>query len=247
MAKLIKQWIDAGPLHLEILRPRGSRSDTDQVRQAKRKLSSEAQKRLNDKHSSFRLELDLACNYVPGDLILTLTYDPEHLPFRRSQCANALKYFRRKLAEEYGQHGAALCAHWNIENKHGEGRWHHHMVINAADVDYQTITALWGRGDVYFDRLRLDKDHSYEALARYMTKERPDKPGQRCWSCTRTAKHPIIETALVDADTTLNPPKGSQLVERKTGKNQYGRTEYIKYLNAELPRRKTNHRKKQKR
>ena len=230
-------------LHIETLTSRIQKSDLPKTRRQKKEYTSQAQQYLNNKLSSFNLELDLACNYIPGDLILTLTYNDEHLPFRRQQCFSNMKYFRKKLSEEY--------------KKHGDGRWHHHAVINAADIEYQTIVDLWGRGNIKFQRLLLGKhkdpknpktmkEYSYAGLATYMTKERPDKPGQRCWTCTRTAKHPVIETALVDANTTLNPPPGSQLLSTKKEKEHGARLEYIKYLNAELPHRNTSMRRKKK-
>lgn len=257
MPKMTKKWIDAGPLHLEILTSRILRSDSPKTRQAKKLMSSAAQKLLNDKRSALRLELDLAANYLPGDLVATLTFDDEHLPFRRRQVFTALKYFRKKLSAEYRSRGATLVMHSSIEHKHGDGRWHVHAVMNAADVDYQRIAELWGRGDVHFCRLLIGKHHdpddpktvkeySYEGLAKYMTKERPDKPGDRCWTCTQSAKHPTIETALVDADTVLNPPKGARLLDSDKKKNQFCRLEYIKWIDAEPERSKTSKRRKKK-
>lgn len=208
MPKMTKKWIDAGPLHIEVLTSRIQRNDSPKTRQEKKKLTSTAQQLINSKLSKQKLELELAANYVPGDLILTLTYDDEHLPSRRQQCFQAMKYFRKKLSAEYRKHGAELVMYSNIEHRHGEGRWHHHAVINAADLDYQTITELWGRGYIKFQRLMIGKhkdpkapgaikDYSYEGLAAYMTKERQDKPSQRCWTCTKNARHPTIETALI--------------------------------------------------
>lgn len=257
MPKMTKKWIDAGPLHIEVLTSRIQRNDSPKTRQEKKKLTSTAQQFINSKLSTQKLELDLAANYVPGDLILTLTYDDEHLPFRRQQCFAPMKYFRKKLADEYKKHGAELVMHSNIEHKHGDARWHHHVVINAADVDYKTIEGLWGRGRVKFQRLligkhkdpknpKILKEYSYEGLATYMTKEKPDKPSQRRWTCTMNAKHPTIESALVDADTTLQPPPGSQQLDSDKKKNRFGRMEYIKYLNATLPHRKTSKRRKKK-
>lgn len=257
MAKMTRKFIDAGFLHYVLLYPRITRADNEQARQAKKKMTTAAQQMLNNKTSTMKLELDLAANYRPGDLVLTLTYDDEHLPFRRSQCISALKYFRQKLAEEYRRHGATMVMHWNTEHRHGEARWHHHAVMNAADVDYQRILELWGRGGIKFERLKIGthpdpkcpgktKDYSYGGLAAYMTKERPDKPSQRCWSYTLTAKHPTVETETVDVDTTLNPPKGAQLLERSSDRNRFGRYERIKFQDTNQTRRTTAKRRKKK-
>lgn len=257
MAKMTRKFIDAGWLHYILLYPRIARSDDEPTRKAKRKMTTAAQQRLNNRNSTLKLELDLATNYRPGDLVVTLTYDDDHLPFRRSQCNSALKYYRRKLSAEYKAHGATLVMHWNTEHRHGDARWHHHTVMNAADIDYQRIAELWGRGNLKFERLKLGthpdpkrpgktKEYSYGGLAAYMTKERPDKPSSRCWSYTLTAKHPTIETETVDADTTLNPPKGARLLERSSEKNAFGRYERVKYQDADQPRRTTKKRRRKK-
>lgn len=257
MAKLIRKYIDAGPLHYVMLYPKIARNDSERGRKAKRKMTTAAQQQLNNRYSTMRLELDLAANYLPGDLFITLTYDDDHLPFRRSQCMQNLSFFREKLSAEYKKRGAALTMHWAYEHKHGDARWHIHAVANAADVDFQVIASLWRRGNVEIRRLKLGthpdpehpghtKEYSYGALAQYMTKERPDKLGQRSWSYTMNARHPTMDYETVDADTTLNAPRGAHLLERETQKNEFGKYERIKFMDADPARRATAKRRKHK-
>ena len=77
---------DAQELHgirLEDLESRPANAvpvtDSPRARASKRKLSSEAQKRMNAKYSYQKLELMLAANFLPGDLVVSLTYDDRHL------------------------------------------------------------------------------------------------------------------------------------------------------------------------
>lgn len=226
-----KKIISAGPLVLEAIYPRGSAQDSPRVRAGKRRLSSEAQQRLNQKHSFRKLELLLAANFVPGDWVVTLTYDDEHLPRSRQQAVARLKEFRRLLSQRRKQRGQQLVMVWNAENVFDQGRWHHHCVINACGEDFALLRELWPWGsDVEIQTLRIDRDHSYEAIARYLCKEQRERPALRSWSYTRSCRQPEIETMAVPDDTPLQPPKGATIYEDQRRQNEFGSWRYVKYL-----------------
>lgn len=226
-----KKIISAGPLVLEAIYPRASRWDSTRARGAKRKLSSEAQQRMNAKYSYQKLELMLAANFRPGDLIVTLTYDEAHLPRTREAACAKLKAFRAKLSALRKSSGSELLMIWASENVFSFGRWHHHCVINAAGEDYDALRALWGNGEnMEIRRLRIDKEHSYEALARYLCKEARERPGLRSWSYTRTCRQPEVETFAVPDDTPLQPPKGATVYVDARETNEWGSWRVVKYL-----------------
>ncbi len=79
MAKM-KKIIVAGLLVKELIYPMVTRYDSPRTRAGKRHVSSEAQQRMNAIYSWQKLELMLAANYLPGDLVIVLTYDDAHLP-----------------------------------------------------------------------------------------------------------------------------------------------------------------------
>ena len=221
---------------MEAIYPRGSGSDTPRQRAEKRKLSSEAQQRMNAKYSYQKLELQLAANYGPGDLFVTVTYDDAHLPADRAAAEACFKYFLRKLRAARGRK-AVPVVHWNTEHKHEhddyyqDRRWHHHFFLDASGEDFEMIRRCWIYGaNIEIRKLKIDKDHSYEALARYLCKESRDRPGLRCWSYTRSAKHPEIETFAVPDDTPLQPPKGATVYEEASDRTEYGSYRYVKYL-----------------
>ena len=223
--------VTAGPLVVEAIYPRGSAQDSPRVRAGKRKLSSEAQQRLNAKHSYQKLELLLAANFVPGDLVVTLTYDPEHLPRSRTQAVARLKEFRRVLSALRRARGEKLRMVWNAENVFELGRWHHHCVLNACGEDFEALRALWPWGaQIEIQRLRIDRDHSYEALARYLCKEARERPNLRSWSYTRSCRQPEIESVPVPDDTPLQPPKGATVYEDERHANEFGAWRVVKYL-----------------
>ena len=224
-----KKIIVAGPLVLESVYPAANRWDTPRARAAKSKLSSEAQQRMNRKYSYQKLELMLAANFRPGDLVCTLTYDDAHLPRDRAAASEKLKAFRESLSKLRRKSGDGLRMIWCTEHKHGDGRWHHHAVINATGDDYRTILAAWRQGEIEIKPLRVDKDKNYETLARYMTKEAPGN-SKRAWSYTRSCRKPEVETFRVEDDATLQAPKGATTIEDESRRTEYGSYRYIKYL-----------------
>lgn len=225
-----KKIVSAGPLVLEAVYPRCSRWDSPRARGAKRKLSSEAQQRMNIKHSFQKLELMLAANFGPGDLMATPTYDEEHLP-RSREAANAhLKKFRADLSALRKRSGRELRMVFNTENVFGLGRWHHHCVLNAVGEDFEAIRRLWPYGNVEIRKIKIDKDHTYEALARYLCKEARERPGLRSWSYTRNCRKPEIEVFPVPDDTPLQAPKGATVYEDASDRTEFGSYRYVKYL-----------------
>ena len=226
-----KKIIHAGSLVVEAIYPRMSRSDSPKVRAAKRKASSEAQRRMNKIYSYQKLELLLAANFRPGDLVITLTCDDAHLPKNRKEASAQLKYFRASLTAARKRRGQELVMVWSTEHRHGEGRWHHHCVINATGDDYDLIRKLWIYGsDIEIKPLRVDREKNYESLAKYMAKEDREKLGLRSWSYTRNAKKPEVETFRVEDETQLQAPKGSMILAEVSERTEYASYKVIKYL-----------------
>lgn len=238
----------AGMLVKEAVYSRPGSRESARIRAAKRKASTEAQKRMNAKHSWEKLELMLAANFMPGDLVITLTYDDEHLPETRAAAADRLKRFRRQLSDLRQDRGTELVMIWTTENKSNEGRWHHHCVINATGEDYQEILRLWVWGsDIEIKPLKLNREKNYESLARYMCKEARERPGLRSWSSTRNCRRPETETFTVPDDTDVEIPKDSMTIADAYVRTDYGEYHFIKYIAGEPQqiRRRRIHAKRQ--
>ena len=212
-----KKIIVAGSLVVEALYSRAQRSDSPKVRAAKQRASSEAQARMNRKYRYQRLELMLAANFRPGDLVVTLTCDDQHLPVSRKEASAQLKYFRSRLTAQRQKQGQDLVMVWSTEHKHGEGRWHHHCVINATGEEHDHIRKQCSL---------LSKI----AYLQYMAKEDREHPGQRNWSYTRNAAKPEFETFRVEDDTQLQAPKGSTILSDASERTEYASYKVIKYL-----------------
>lgn len=232
MAKF-KKIIVAGPLVVETVYPAPSPRDSAGVRAGKKALSSQAQQRMNLKYSYQKLELEIAANFGVGDLYATFTYDETHLPRSRKDANNRVALFMRRLRTARKAAGQELRYIYVTEHKHGDGRWHHHLLINATGDDYAQIRKLWGQGGIEFVKIRIDRDKNYETLARYLCKEQRDKVGLRLWSGSRNLRKPERECFRVPNDTPLTPPHNA-MVLTDTGDvtTAYGHFRYIKYLTA---------------
>lgn len=230
--------ITAGLLVIEAIYPRAERPDSDRARAAKRKASSEAQKRLNARHSWEKLERLAAANYRPGDLWVTVTYDDDHLPQSRKEAEARFDYFLQKLRRERGRMGQKVVCISNTEHKHDHEdyfqnrRWHHHFFLNATGDDFELIRRCWIYGDnIEIKRIRLDKENTFEALARYMCKEAPDKVGLHPWRYTRsTIQQPEVDTRRVDSDEQIRIPRGALLLQDERGESVYSKWRVVKYL-----------------
>lgn len=228
-----KKMIVAGALVREVIYSRAAGREPAAVRQAKRKTSTEAQQRLNARLSWEKLELMLAANFVPGDLVATLTFDDDHLPPDRKTAAARLKKFRGELARIRAEKSEELRMIWTLENKLGTGRWHVHAVINTTGGDFGDILRCWPYGsEVRIEKLELNKSRNYETLARYMCKEARERPGLRCWSTTRSCRKPEVEVWQVPDDERIEIPAGATVIQEETKRTEWAEFAYAKYLMA---------------
>ena len=228
-----KKIIVAGALVREVIYTRAASRDRAVIRQAKRKVSTEAQQRLNARYSWEKLELMLAANFLPRDLVVTLTFDDQHLPATRAEAAARLKKFRSELARIRAAAGQEMRMIWTIENKSGDGRWHVHLVTNQTGDDFREILRCWPcGGNTEIRRLRVDKQKNYESLARYMCKEARERSGLRSWSYTRSCRHPEVETFPVSDDTRIEVPEDATVIVQEQKRTERAEFEFVKYLAA---------------
>lgn len=171
----------------------------------------------------------MAANFGKGDLFCTLTYNDQHLPKNRAAATRRLQNFWRKLRANRGE--ADLRYLYITEGKHGEGRLHHHALINATGEDFAKVQELWPYGAVELKTIRIDRDKNHESLARYFCKEQREKVGQRLWSCSRNLKKPEVETYYVEDDASLIAPPGALVLEDSGDRvTEYGHFRFLKFL-----------------
>lgn len=232
--------IKAGRLVTAVLYTQATAADEPPVRAAKTKISTAARQRLNRRASWQKLETVLAANFDREDLFVTLTYRDLDLPHSREQAVRCLNDFLQQLRETRRARGQEMLYVKNAEHmtdQGTEGRWHHHLVINATGNDYEEIRALWYRyGDNVDIQLLLDDGWDYESRARYLCKERPPA-GKQAWTPSRGMKRPQRSSELVEDALTLAAPPGAMVIETQTVDNGWGSYVYLKYLLPYKPRR----------
>lgn len=168
-----------------------------EMKRARKHVSREAQRRLNDRNAVRKLIRLVACNFGRGDLMVTLTYGDEGIPDfhgvqkdvrnfirrlkdRRVKAGlDELKYiysvegFRHEAADTAEQEalpGVFEQAPEIVERKGGVSpRPHVHMILSGG-LERDVIENLWGRGWANCRQLQPDRYTGLEALSRYMVK-----------------------------------------------------------------------------
>ena len=233
MAKTMKI-VTAGPYQKKILYSRGHRSDSPKQRAAKRRASSEAQKRLNLKNSREKLKLTLAAAFptAGSGWVCVLTYRDECLPHSWDEATAIVNEFRKSMRRERRRLGLPFLMASNIEEHSSRHqRLHHHAVINNTGEDFALIRRCWKWGEVLeFHPMWVDKEQNWETLAAYMTKETPEKLGKHGWTATRNCPKPEVETFTVSDDTTLQAPAGTHLISSERRRDEWASWELIEYV-----------------
>ena len=225
-----KRVITAGRLVKEVIYTVPQPRDGERVRAGRSKLTTAAQRALNYRTAQGRLEMLLAANFDKRDLFCTLTYRDDCLPVKLADAKKNIRVFLRLLRRERQRHGEDLKYVYVTEGRHGDKRYHHHIVVNATSLDdLEMICSLWQYGDM-IDVKRIE-GREYIDVARYITKEgAEDKPvGAQMWTRSRNLVLPRVESFFVPDDEPLQPPPGAHVLEREVKQNEYGSFSYLKY------------------
>lgn len=140
-----KKTITAGCIVKTILYTAPQPRDGERVRAVKSRMTTAAQKAMNDKTARGRLELLMAANFTGRDLFITLTYRDADLPAQRRDAIATIRKFLRDMRMLRKKKGQDFRYIYTTENKHGAGRLHHHLVINATERDIETLRSLWSQ------------------------------------------------------------------------------------------------------
>ena len=200
MSKILRK-IQSGRLVYAVVYTAPTAGDSPRQRAQKRQASTAAREKLNARTSFQKLERTLAANFDDGDLFLTLTYDDKHLPDGR-EAARRIRSFLSRLRKARKERGQLLHYIYVTEGCNPGGRLHHHVVLNATGDDLEEIRRLWIYGDnLELRRLTFHRDHTYEDLASYLTKEPREwghpQVGERTWTPSLGLAHPEPETETV--------------------------------------------------
>lgn len=225
-----KKVITAGNLVKTVVYTVPGPRDSEHVRAAKSRATTAAQKALNYKTAQGKLEFILAANFTGNDLFCTLTYRNGNLPRTAAEAKKNIRSFWRALRNARKKQGQPLKYVYVTEGKHGDKRYHHHIVINATPGnDLETICSLWKYGDIV--EVERIGTHEFIEIARYITKESAEgKPvGAQMWTASRNMEKPKVESYFVPDDETIQAPPGAFVLEKREEINEHGSFCYLKY------------------
>lgn len=229
----------AGPLVKECraLRPRLSREDSPWERGEKNKLLRPGRDACIGRSRVDRLEMLLALFGVEG-IHYTLTYDDEHLPpdFQAHRAMwRCLLYQLRKW------HPAPLDYVYCLEGRHGDHRYHIHLILRESDFPPAVLRHLWTFGaDVDSEPLLLSQRDTYRRMAKYLNKEATDGVtipiGARTWVASQSLRQqlPPVEVWR-DESGSIPIPDAVDVSGRHQVENSFGSYYYAWYI-EEQPR-----------
>lgn len=228
----------AGPLVKECraLRPRLGASDTRQDIQDKRTLQRSAHSAVNRTQVD-RLELRLALFGYTGQHY-TFTYDDWHLPHDYEGVRRYFRAFRERqkrwLHDPFDWVGC-------IEGKHGDHRYHIHMVLRDENFPPEVARHLWKGGEVDDEPVLL-KEGGYRRLAEYLNKERPDgfviPIGKHPWSCSLNLSRSLPPPERwTDTSGVIEIPDDVIWARRGGCQNDFGSYYYASYI---LPKKRAS-------
>lgn len=182
-------------------------------RRRKCEVSTPQQRALNNKNAVRYLEAITHANFGKDDLLLGLSYSPEHLPRDEAEAKKQFGNFIRRL--NYQRKKKKLPpAKWIVVTEVGKkGRIHHHVIMDGQ-LDRDEVEAVWRRG--YANTRRLQPDHKQGLLPviRYIAKtfkEDGQPKGRRKWDCSK--KNLIKPWASINDDPRMMSKKRIRLMK----------------------------------
>lgn len=212
------------------LRPKLTPEDTRDDRKAKNEIIRYAHSAVCRTQAD-RLELRLALFGYEGQHY-TLTYDNLYLPRDFQGVRKSLRAFMGRAKR--WRHGEPFDWIYAIEGKHGDHRYHIHMVLRDSDFPPAVVRHLWKTGEVD-DEPVLRKEGGYRRLAEYLNKESSDgfviPVGRHPWSCSRSLSQQLQPPEKWrDASGVIEIPDQVIWARRGERTNDFGSYYYGSYI-----------------
>lgn len=233
-----KQWYcvqqQAGALVKECraIRPRLSADDTAYERGGKNKIllppgdSSVCRTRVD------RLELRLALFGDEGR-VYCLTFDPEHEPEKFADVRRAWRSFLRRLKLHKD---GAFDYIYLIEGRHGDHRYHMHLVLRNSDFSPAEVMSLWRFGSIASSEpLLLHSKDTYRRTAKYFCKEQTDgiviPMSARQWVASRSLSRKLPPPDIFTSKSGWIPiPEKVRVSGTYSTSNEFGQYRYAWYI-----------------
>lgn len=203
-------------------------------RRAATRCSSDLRQKMNDRTSAQKFRRLIACNFLPGDFVVSLTYSSDALPPTPEQARDRyLKPFINKLRKFVAESCELPLKYMYVtEGLHGDHRLHHHMIVQNLPGIKTAIRDLWKpNGDnVGFEQIA---SRGYSVWASYLTKE-PRKTGRRrvgdrMWTPSLNLEKPTVVTFEVDDSWQYELPANVFVEHNETVRNEWFCCQYISF------------------
>lgn len=180
-------------------------------REAKQGITSEAQKRVNQRKASTKLRRLMNANFEDGDLLIRLDFHKAYFPSGSLDMQDLMTKAIRKLRTEYKKLNKELKYVYVKEIGPRGGR-HIHMVISKCDTD--TLRKCWPFGGIHVDP--LISNGQYGKIADYFikyaarTEETEGELVGKRWYASRNLTKPKITKKVISANTFRKDVKGKR-------------------------------------
>ena len=184
----------------------------------KRKPSTEAQKKLNQRHREEKLVRLLRANFTPEDLEIHLTYRGKQPESDEEAARNQRNYIRRiqRLRKKMGLPPLKYIA-VTERGKRG-GRYHHHITVNGG-IDRDTLESMWEYGYANSRRLQFTED-GLAGLGNYIVKS---PAGKKAW----TASKNLVDPEPVTRDGRISGRKAWELAKSLESGEKFAKFERL--------------------
>lgn len=157
-------------------------------RRGKRRASSEAQKKLNQRHREEKLVRLLHANFTPDDLEIHLTYETQ--PESPEEAARLVRNFIRRVQRARKKQGLTPLKYIDVTERGSKnGRYHHHVTLSGG-MDRDELESLWGLGYANSRRLQFTES-GLAGLGHYIVK---DPVGKKAWNASKNLIDPEPKT-----------------------------------------------------
>lgn len=207
-----------------------------------RHISSEKKRLSNFRAAKNKFRALVYGNVTPEWSIVTLTYDNEHAPQNKKGVRPSWRQFSNLARRWANERGMDFKYFRVIEDKHGAGRPHIHLLCNIPISMREAFLTLWAFGCYECQDMRqVDTDPGgnvdAEGLTRYLNKERRNLD-ERLYTTSRNLNkieklppEPIPNETEIE-DIAL--PENHYILDRQEWRGLYG---YIGAIDFIVPQR----------
>ena len=191
----------------------------------KAKLTSEAQKKVNQRHAKKKKQRIIRANFTKDDLFLTFTYAEGNRPQTKEEARldrKALMDGIRKAMQKRGIRFSYVA----VTEIGVKGGVHHHLLVKKCDTEI--FTRVWKKGGINFKYIYSE---DLDRLAKYLSgdDESEERKKHECvyefWSHSKDLVIPEVKRERISSRSFIKIPKvrrGYILTDLRQGINSWG-------------------------